>query len=131
MFATDGGWGLGMRFRKVTAIFRPDRLEEVEDRLRSLGVPCVSVIRVKGFGEYANFYEPDWLCQHVRIEVFTSKLKADEIAEAIMTAAPSSRPAPASHRCCRGPFVPGSGFGSPWSALVYLVIPFFIEDSIA
>ena len=76
-----------MIFRKVTAIFRPDRLEAVEDRLRSLGVAGVSVTRVKGFGEYANFYKPDWLCTHVRIEVFTSKLKADEIAEAIMDAA--------------------------------------------
>jgi len=76
-----------MKFRKVTAIFRPDRLEAVEDRLRGLGVAGVSVSKVKGFGEYANFYEPDWLCTHVRIEVFTSKLKADEIAEAIMEAA--------------------------------------------
>lgn len=76
-----------MIFRKVTAIFRPDRLEAVEDRLRSLGVAGVSVTKVKGFGEYANFYKPDWLCTHVRIEVFTSKLKADEIAEAIMDAA--------------------------------------------
>ncbi len=76
-----------MRFRKVTAIFRPDRLEAVEDRLRSLDVPGVSVTKVKGFGEYANFYQPDWLSTHVRIEVFTSKLKADAIAEAIMEAA--------------------------------------------
>ena len=76
-----------MRFRKVTAIFRPDRLEAVEDRLRDLGVAGVSVTKVKGFGEYANFYEPDWLCTHVRIEVFTSTLKADKIAEGIMDAA--------------------------------------------
>jgi len=76
-----------MIFRKVTAIFRPDQLEAVEYRLRGLNVAGVSVTRVKGFGEYANFYEPDWMCTHVRIEVFTSKLKADEIAGAIMEAA--------------------------------------------
>lgn len=76
-----------MNFRKVTAIFRPDRLEAVEDRLRDLDVPGVSVTKVKGFGEYANFYQPDWLSTHVRIEVFISKRKADEIAEAIMEAA--------------------------------------------
>ncbi len=76
-----------MRFRKVTAIFRPDRLEAVEDRLRSLDVPGVSVTKVKGYGEYANFYQPDWLSTHVRIEVFTSEDKAEEIAEAIMEAA--------------------------------------------
>ena len=76
-----------MIFRKVTAIFRPGRLEAVEERLRGLGVPGITVTKVKGFGEYASFYGPDWLCNHVRIEVFTSKLKADEIAEVIMEAA--------------------------------------------
>lgn len=76
-----------MMFRKVTAIFRPDRLEAVEDCLRNLGVAGVSVTKVKGFGEYANFYTSDWLCTHVRIEVFTSKIKADEIAEGIIEAA--------------------------------------------
>ena len=76
-----------MIFRKVTAIFRSDRLEAVENRLRALAVPGISVTRVKGFGEYANFYTSDWLCTHVRIEVFTSKLKADEIAEAIIETA--------------------------------------------
>jgi len=73
-----------MDFRKVNAIFRPDRLQAVENRLRSLGVPGLSVTKVRGYGEYANFYQQDWLCTHVRIEVFTSRLKAEEIAEAIM-----------------------------------------------
>lgn len=76
-----------MNFRKVIAIFRSSRLETVEERLRSLRVKGVSVTEVKGYGEYANFYESDWLCTHVRIEIFTSKLKADEIAKAIMEAA--------------------------------------------
>jgi nitrogen regulatory protein P-II 1 len=76
-----------MIFRKVTAIFRSDRLEAVEERLRSLRVPGISVTKVKGFGEYANFYQPDRLCSHVRIEVFTSKLKADKVAEAIIDTA--------------------------------------------
>lgn len=76
-----------MNFRKVTAIFRSDRLKAVEDRLRGLAVPGISVTRVKGFGEYANFYTSDWLCTHVRIEVFIIKSKADEIAEAIIETA--------------------------------------------
>jgi len=76
-----------MKFRKVTAIFRPERLEAVEDQLRIIGVPGVSVTKVKGFGEYANFYEPDWMCTHVRVEVFIGEHKAEEIAEAIMQAA--------------------------------------------
>lgn len=76
-----------MEFRKVTAIFRPDRLEAVEDQLRKLDVRGVSVTKVKGFGEYANFYSSDWLCTHVRIEIFLSASRAQEIATAIMDAA--------------------------------------------
>lgn len=76
-----------MDFRKVTAIIRPGRLEAVEERLRALGVPGVSVTRVKGYGEYANFYESDWLGEHVRVEVFIGQSRAEEIAEAIVEVA--------------------------------------------
>ena len=48
-----------MSFRKVTAIFRPYRLEAVEDRLRELAVPGISVTKVTGYGEYANYYTSD------------------------------------------------------------------------
>ena len=76
-----------MEFCKVTAIFRPERLEAVEDALKKLNVRGVSVTKVKGFGEYANFYTSDWLCTHVRVEVFTGKARADKIAVSIMDAA--------------------------------------------
>jgi len=76
-----------MDFRKVTAIFRPGRLEAVEEKLRSMDVPGISVTKVKGYGEYANFYEPDWMCEYVRVEVFIGKNKAEEIAEAIVEVA--------------------------------------------
>jgi len=76
-----------MKFRKVTAIIRPERLEAVEDALKKLNVPGISVTKVKGFGEYANFYESDWLCQNIRIEVFIGVRQADEIVRAIMDAA--------------------------------------------
>lgn len=76
-----------MKFRKVTAIIRPERLEAVEESLKKLNVPGVSVTKVKGFGEYANFYNPDWLCQSVRIEVFIDVKQADKIAQSIMEAA--------------------------------------------
>lgn len=76
-----------MKFRKVTAIIRPERLEAVEECLKKLNAPGVSVTRVKGFGEYANFYEADWLCENVRVEVFVGAGQADEIAMAVMDAA--------------------------------------------
>ncbi len=76
-----------MKFRKVTAIIRPERLEAVEESLKKLVVPGISVAKVKGFGEHMNFFKPDWLCQHVRIEVFIDVARADKVATAIMDAA--------------------------------------------
>jgi nitrogen regulatory protein P-II 1 len=78
-----------MDFCKVTAIIRPDSLEDVEKALQRLAVPGVSVTKVKGYGEYANFYTPDWMCTHVRVEVFIGRHRADDVAEAIMDAAHS------------------------------------------
>jgi nitrogen regulatory protein P-II 1 len=76
-----------MEFRKVTAIVRPDSLEPVERALQALGVPGVSVTRGKGYGEYADFYTPDWMLTHARVEVFVGQHRADEVARAIVDAA--------------------------------------------
>ena len=76
-----------MDFRIVTAIIRPDLLEKVEKALQALNVPGVSVTKVKGYGEYANFYTPDWMVTHARVEVFIGQHRAEEVARAIMDAA--------------------------------------------
>jgi nitrogen regulatory protein P-II 1 len=76
-----------MKFRRVTAIIRPDMLGRVEEALQALGVPGVSVSKVKGYGEYADFYTQDWMLTHVRVEVFTAQHHADEVVRGIMDAA--------------------------------------------
>ena len=76
-----------MKFRKVTAILRPQRLAKVEECLIKLNVPGISVTKVKGFGEHMDFFKPDWLCQHVRIEVFIDVEQAEKVAKEIMDAA--------------------------------------------
>lgn len=76
-----------MEFRKVTAIIRPDCLEKVEKALQALEVPGISVTKVKGYGEYANFYTPDWMLTHARVEVFIGQHRAEQVARAIMDAA--------------------------------------------
>ena len=43
--------------------------------------------KVKGYGEYANFYSKDWMVNNVRIEIFIDEARADAIANAIMEAA--------------------------------------------
>ncbi len=72
---------------KVTAIVRLSMLERVEDRLQDLQVPGISVTKVKGYGEYANFFRPDWMVEHARIEIFLHSARADEVARAIADAA--------------------------------------------
>lgn len=76
-----------MKFCKVTAIIRPERLEVVEECLKKLNVPGISISKVKGFGEYANFYETDWLCTHVCVEIFGGADQANKIVQAIMDTA--------------------------------------------
>lgn len=79
-------------FRKITAIVRTMVLEKVEQRLQDLGVPGISVMKVKGYGEYANFYRPDWMVEHARIEIFLHRERADEVARTILDAARTGGP---------------------------------------
>jgi len=76
-----------MDFCKVTAIIQSEVLEKVEKALQTAKTPGISVTKIKGFGEYANFYASDWMSPHVRIEVFVKKAKADKIAQTILDAA--------------------------------------------
>lgn len=55
-------------------------------------VKGVSVTKVKGYGEYANFFNPNWMVTHSRIEIFTEKAKVEEIVAAIMDIAHTSMP---------------------------------------
>lgn len=77
----DGG------LRKVTAIVRVNRLERIERRLQDLLVPGVSVTKVKGYGEYEDFFARDWMSEHARIEIFLRRERAEEVARAIVEAA--------------------------------------------
>lgn len=79
-------------FRLIIANIRSDRLNEVEKRLERLGVERINVCKVKGFGEYHNFFAPNWLTTEVRIEIFTKKHEVEAIASAIMDAAHTGVP---------------------------------------
>lgn len=81
-----------MEYRKVTAIVENQRLEAVERCLEEIGVGGVSVTKVKGYGDYRNFYTRDWMTSHSRIEVFTDASRVDSIVRAIMEAAHTGQP---------------------------------------
>ena len=76
-----------MNFVKIVSIIRPEMLEKVEDTLKELNVPGVSISHIKGYGEYANFFRHDRMVEHVQVEVFIGKGRATEIAEHIMEVA--------------------------------------------
>ena len=76
-----------MDLKQLVAIVRTDVLEDVEARLRQLGAPGLTVSRVKGFGEYANFFTPDWMSAYARIEIFTDVEQVQQIVDTILDAA--------------------------------------------
>lgn len=76
-----------MELRKVTAIIRSGLLERVEEHLQAMRVRGLSVTNVKGYGEYANFFTHSWMVTHSRVEVFTEKTRAEEIARTIVETA--------------------------------------------
>jgi len=78
--------------RKVVAIVRSGVLKKVETRLLELRVPGITVTRVKGYGEHANFFSRDWMIEHARIEIILRQERADEIVRAIVAAASSGLP---------------------------------------
>ena len=73
-----------MRFAKITAIIRPGALETIEQELQSLGVPGMSASRVRGYGDYADYYKDDWMVSHVKVEIFVAEEQAEHLAEKIM-----------------------------------------------
>jgi len=76
-----------MKYQKVTAIVRSDVIKQVSKRLHDIGVPGISVSKVKGYGEYADFYTDDWLTNHARFEIYTDETKSEIVAQAIMDSA--------------------------------------------
>ena len=75
------------RFSLVIANFRSERLEEVEMALEQLGVERINVAKVKGFGEYHNYFARNWLDSEVRLEIFTKTHKVESVVRAIIESA--------------------------------------------
>lgn len=76
-----------MSFKKVTAIINAACLEKVELCLHEIKISGMSVIKGKGYGEYANFFTNDWNVDHVQVSVLVRTEKVSEVVDAIMDAA--------------------------------------------
>ena len=80
--------------KKIEAIIKPFKLDEVKEALQEVGVQGLSVIEVKGFGRQKGHtelyrgaeYVVDFLPK-VKIEIATDADKVDAIVETISKAA--------------------------------------------
>ncbi len=84
----------GGRMKKVEAIIKPFKLDEVKEALQEIGVQGLSVVEVKGFGRQKGHtelyrgaeYVVDFLPK-VKIEVVLSDDQVEGAIEAILEAA--------------------------------------------
>lgn len=74
-------------FSLIIANFRSDKLEEVEKKLEHLCVERINVTKVRGFGEYHNYYARNWLDSEVRVEIYTKNHEVEGIVKVIMETA--------------------------------------------
>jgi nitrogen regulatory protein P-II 1 len=80
--------------KKVEAIIRRERLNDVKDALEKVGIPSMNVIEVRGSGEQKEFKQ-QWraseyavhLIPKIRLETVVSDENADIVAQEILKAA--------------------------------------------
>ncbi len=84
--------------KKIEAIIKPFKLEDVKDALSSLGVEGMTVLEVKGFGRQKGHteiyrgseYTVDFLPK-IKIEVVLPDAMANQAVEAIIKAAKTGK----------------------------------------
>jgi len=89
---------LGQAMKKIEAIIKPFKLDEVKEALNAVGVQGMTITEVRGFGRQKGHtelyrgaeYKVDFLPK-VKIEVVVEKGQADDVVEAIQNAARTGR----------------------------------------
>lgn len=88
----------GREMKKIEAIIKPFKLDEVKEALQEVGVQGLSVIEVKGFGRQKGHtelyrgaeYVVDFLPK-VKVEVVLDDAQVDAAVEAIVAAAKTEK----------------------------------------
>lgn len=68
-----------MALKNVTAIIQESYLTPVIESLRRNDVPGVSVMYIKGFGEYRNSFARNSLVDNVRLDIIIDESRVDII----------------------------------------------------
>lgn len=72
-----------MKYCKVVAIISITDYGLISDAISRLAVPGVTVNMVKGYGDYVNEFRPFGFSENMKIEIYTSEEKSEEIAEVL------------------------------------------------
>ena len=88
----------GEKVKKVEAIIKPFKLEEVKEALSNVGIKGLTVIEVKGFGRQKGHkelyrgaeYEIEFLPK-VKLEVIVPESELENVVEAIISSARTGR----------------------------------------
>jgi len=72
-----------MKYIKINAFIPLLMLSQVEEELKLVNVPGITISKVKGYGKHMNFFSSDWLESHARIEIFCCSNDKSSICEAI------------------------------------------------
>ncbi|MBI5718721.1 MAG: P-II family nitrogen regulator [Burkholderiales bacterium] len=81
-----------MAFKYVIAILRPEAVPALEAKLTRIGVGGITLTRVKGFGNYKNFFSGDWLTEHAKAELFVDESHLGALLGLLREAAGSDVP---------------------------------------
>jgi len=84
--------------KRIEAIIKPHKLDDVKERLRAIGVTGMTVCEVKGFGRTGgktevyrgSAYVVDFVPK-IRIEVVATDAMASDVVDAIVTAAKTGK----------------------------------------
>ena len=84
--------------KKIEAIIKPFKLDDVKDRLREIGVSGMTVYEVKGFGRTGgktevyrgSAYVVDFIPK-VRVEIIVKDSMVNDVVSAIITAAKTGK----------------------------------------
>ena len=76
----------------VIAIVSPQCVAELESQLVRIGIEGITLSKVKGFGEYKNFFRDDWLSDHTKVEILTDEMKVPALLDVLVKTAGSSLP---------------------------------------
>lgn len=81
-----------MAFKYVIAVVQPEVVPALEAQLSRIGVGGITLTRVKGFGEYKNFFARDWATDHTKAELFVDEARVGALLDVLQEVTNAAAP---------------------------------------